>query len=43
MGELDIDDNATWQKFKDDMAALHEAEIIAAYDSAYARHLTGNK
>ena len=41
MDDLDIDDDAAWQKFKDDMAALNEAELIAAYNAAYARYLQG--
>ena len=41
LGELDIDDDATWTQFKTDMAALSEAEIIAAYNAAYARYLNG--
>ena len=43
LDDLDINDDATWQKFKDDMTALNEADIIAAYDSAYARYLNGEK
>jgi len=41
LGELDIDDDATWAKLKTDMAAFGEADIIAAYDAAYARYLEG--
>ena len=38
LGDLDVNDDATWQKFKDDMAAYNEAEIIAIYDAAQARY-----
>ena len=41
LGDLDIDDDATWEKLKTDMAAFGEAELIAAYDAAYARYLEG--
>ena len=37
LGELDIDDDATWAAFLAEVATYNEAEIIAAYDSAYAR------
>ena len=41
LGELDINDDATWQKFKDELAAYNEAEILANYDAAYARFVAG--
>ena len=41
LGDLDIDDDATWQKFKDDMAAYGEAEILAIYDAALVRYNAG--
>ena len=41
LGDLDIDDDAAWQKFKDDMAAYGEAEILAIYDAAQARYDAG--
>ena len=41
LGDLDIDDDATWQKFKDDMAAYNETEILAIFDAAQARYDAG--
>jgi len=37
LGEYDLDDDALWAQFKADMAAAGEADIIAAFDAAYAR------
>ena len=41
LGQLDVNDDATWQQFKDGMAALGEAELLGAYTSAYARYVNG--
>lgn len=37
LGNLDINDDATWEQFKAEMFAYNETDILAAYDSAYAR------
>ena len=37
LGELDIDNDNDWNAFLTDIVNYYEAEILAAYDSAYAR------
>lgn len=37
LGELDIEDDDDWNAFKAECAATGEAELIAAYNAAYAR------
>jgi len=39
LGDLDLEDDATWAKFAADMAAFSEAEILKCFDDAYARFL----
>ena len=41
VGTLDISDDAVWDAYKAEVAKYNEAELIAAYESAYARYLEG--
>ena len=41
LGKTDINDDAAWNAFVADVANYHDAEIIAAFDAAYARYLEG--
>jgi len=41
LGDLDINDDAVWAQFKAEVAGYGEADILAAYDAAYARYQQG--
>ena len=41
LGELNLEDDATWAKFAAEMAAFNEADILKCFDDAYARFLAG--
>lgn len=43
IGELDLEDDATWEKFKSEIAAFEEEQILKCYTDAYARYLAGEK
>lgn len=40
VGNLDIDNDEHWQKFKDEIAANGEAELLRIYADAYARYVS---
>ena len=40
VGNLDIDNDEHWQKFKDEIAANGEAELLRVYADAYARYVS---
>lgn len=43
LGELNLEDDATWEKFKSDMAALNEEGILQCFNDAYTRFMAGEK
>ena len=43
LGDLDINNDDDWAKFISDMAGYKEDDILACYNSAYARYLAGEK